>query len=114
MAWRHAYAQEFAFSQPITTAMGDTTLVAAPGAGRTLRIQGLTICVTTSAGVAFDVEDGAGTVELFKAPASLAVGTYAVDPGPLGAALTTNSGLVYSSSGGAGVTISGFGWVQES
>jgi hypothetical protein len=114
MAWRHGFAEEFSFCTPITTGTGNTTLVAAPGAGRTLRIQALTICVTTAAGQAFDIEDSATTIELFKAPASLAVGTYACDPGPLGKALTAATGLVYTATAGVGLTVSGFGWIQES
>ena len=113
MAWRHAYAEEFAFCVPITTGTGTTTLVAAPGANRALRVQALTIAVTTAAAQAFDIEDTSGTVELFKAPASLAVNTYAADPGPLGVALTTNEALKYVATAGVGCTISGFGWVQE-
>ncbi len=114
MAWRHAYAKEFAFCVPITTAMTTTELVAAPGAGHRLMVQALTICVTGTAAIAFDIEDSDGTVELFKAPISLAVGTYACDPGPFGVPLTTNTALrIFIADPGLQLTVSGFGWVQE-
>lgn len=113
MSYHHGFSQEFSFSTPITTATGTTALVAAPGAGRRLRVQALTICVTTAAAQAFDLEDSSGTTELFKAPASLAVGTYACDMGRQGVPLTVNEALQYTASAGVGVTLSGFGWVQE-
>jgi hypothetical protein len=114
VSYHHGYTQEFTFATPITTGTGDTTLVAAPGAGRRLRVQALTVCVTTAAAQAFDLEDTSGTVEVFKAPASLAVGTYAVDMGRQGVPLTTNEALVFNTAAaGVGATISGFGWIQE-
>ena len=113
MAYRHAFTEQFEFVQPITTATGTTTLVAAPGAGRRLRVQGLMICVTTAAAQAFDIEDDAGTVELFKAPASLTVGAYPVDPGPQGHPLTANKALQYTATAGVGLTVSGFGYVED-
>ncbi len=114
MSYRHGFTEEFSFAAQITTITGDTTLVAAPGAGRRLRVQALMVCITTAAGQAFDIEDSSGTVELFKAPSSLAVGSYPVDPGPLGIALTANEALVFNTAAaGVGATISGFGWIQE-
>jgi hypothetical protein len=104
---------KFEFVKPITTGTGTTTLVAAPGSGRRLVLQGLMVCVTTSAAQAFDVEDSSGTVEVFKAPASLAVGAYPVDPGPLGHPLTLNEALQYTATAGVGTTLSGFGYIQE-
>lgn len=113
MAWRHGYTKNFEFVENITTATGNTTLVAAPGAGKRLRVQSLIVCVTTTAAQAFDIEDSSGTVELFKAPTSLAVGTFPVDPGPEGHGLTANEALVYTATAGVGLTISGWGWIQE-
>ena len=114
MSYHHSYSQEWTFATPIATGTGDTTLVAAPGADRRLRIQALTVCITTAAAQAFDIEDSSGTVELFKAPASLAVGTYAVDMGRQGVPLTENEALVFNTAAaGVGCTISGFGWIQE-
>lgn len=113
MSYDKVYTEKFAFSTPIATGTGTTSLVASPGAGRKLRVQALTLCITTAAAQAFDVEDSGGTVELFKAPASLAVGTYACDMGPLGVALTAATALNYTATAGVGLTISGFGYVQE-
>ncbi len=53
-------------------------------------------------------DDGGSPVELFKAPASLAVGAYPVDPGPEGHALTANEALKYVATAGVGLTISGY------
>jgi hypothetical protein len=114
MAWRHAFAEEFSFSTPITTGTGTTTLVAAPGAGRRIRVQALTLTLTTVAAQAIDIEDTSGTVEILKIPASAPVGVYPSDPGPLGVALTANEALKYVATAGVGCTISGFGWIQES
>lgn len=107
--------QCFAFAKNIATTDGDTELVAAPGASRRLRVQGLVVTITTSAAQAFDIEDDGGSpVELFKAPASLAVGNYIVDGGGLGISLTTNTALQFdTASAGVGATISGYGYIQE-
>lgn len=104
----------FSFIKNIATSDGDTTLVAAPGTGKTLRLQGMLVCITTAAAQAFDIEDSGGSpVEVFKAPASLAVGNYLVDAGGLGVALTTNTALEFdTASAGVGATISGYGWIQ--
>lgn len=113
MSYRHGFTEQWEFVQNISTATGNTTLKAAPGAGRRLRVQGLMVCVTTSAAQAFDIEDTSGTVEMFKAPASLAVGSFPVDPGPQGHPLTANEALVYTATAGVGLTISGFGFVED-
>lgn len=113
MSYDKVYTEKFAFSTPIGTGTGTTTLVAAPGANRKLRVQALTLCITTAAAQAFDVEDSGGTVEVFKGPASLSVGTYACDMGPLGVGLTANTALQYTAGAGVGLTISGFGYIQE-
>ena len=106
----------FSFVTQIGTGTGDTELVAAPGAGRKLAVQSLTVTITTAAAQAFDIEDDGSTpVEIFKAPASLAAGTYAVDAGPLGIALTANTALQFdTAAAGVGATISGFGYILES
>jgi hypothetical protein len=106
----------FSFVENIATGTGDTTLVSAPGAGRSLVVQVLTVTITTAAAQAFDIEDSdaSAPVELFKAPASLAAGTYAVDAGPLGKALTANTALEFdTAAAGVGLTISGFGYIRE-
>ena len=111
-----AYSVEhWAFSTPIGTGVGDTTLQAAPGAGRSLMVQRLTVVITTAAAQAFDIEDSDGTVELFKAPASLAAtATVILDYGPLGVALTANTGLVFNTAAaGVGLTIAAHGYVRE-
>ena len=113
MSYEHAYTESFGFSTPITTATGNTTLVAAPGANRQIMVQALTIVVTTSAAQAFDIESSDAATEGFKAPASLAVGTYPVDCGRLGQALPVNTALQYTATAGVGLTISGFGWIRE-
>jgi len=107
--------QKWGFATPIGTGVGDTELVAAPGADRTLVVQGLTIAITTAAAQAFDIEDDSATpVEIFKAPASLAVGTYGADMGVLGVALTENTALQFdTAAAGVGCTISGFGYIRE-
>lgn len=113
MSRRHGFTEEFQFCKHIATAAGNTTLVATPGASRALCIQELLVTVTTAAAQAFDVEDTSGTVELFKAPASLAVNTYGVTGGPNGIQLTSNEALVFTASAGVGLTISGYGWIKD-
>ena len=108
-------AHTWSFIKHIGTGDGDTELVAAPGAGRKLVLQGLTIALTTAAAQAFDIEDDGGTpVELFKAPASLAAGTYAVDAGALGVSCTANTAIQFdTAAAGVAATISGFGYIWE-
>lgn len=115
MSYDRPFNEQWSFVTPILTTDGDVTLVAAPGANRTLMVQVLTVAITTSAAQAFDIEDsGASPVEIFKAPASLAAGTYGVDAGPLGKALTVNTALEFdTAAAGVGATISGFGYVKE-
>lgn len=106
---------QFSFSVNIGTGTGDTELVAAPGADRTLVVQLCIITITTAAAQAFDIEDDAASpVELFKAPASLPAGTYAVDPGPVGIRLTANTALQFdTAAAGVGLTVSGFGYITK-
>lgn len=106
--------EKFSFNKVIGTSDGDTDLVAAPGAGRTLYVEHLTVTITTAAAQAFDVEDkGGAPVEIFKAPASLAVGSYYVNHGPLGFPLTTNTALEFdTAAAGVGCTISGYGHIR--
>ena len=115
MAYDKAFTHKFEFVKNITTAMGNTTLVAAPGAGKRLVLQALMVCVTTSAAQAFDIEDSDGTVELFKAPASLAAtgNPFTFDMGELGVALTANTGLVYTATAGVGLTVAAHGYIKE-
>ena len=113
MSYDKVYTEKFEFVKPITTGVGTTSLVAAPGAGRRLVVQALMVCVTTAAAQAFDIEDSSGTVELFKGPASLAVNAFPVDPGPLGHELTINEALQYTATAGVGCTLSGFGYIKE-
>ena len=105
----------FSFATNIGTGTGDTDLVATPGASRRLVVQVLTVVITTAAAQAFNIEDDGGSaVVLFAAPASLAAGTYVVDAGPLGVALTANTALEYdAAAAGVGLTISGFGYIRE-
>lgn len=106
--------QRWSFCTPIATSAGDTDLVAAPTAGRKIVVQHLTVTITTAAAQAFDIEDNSGTVEIFKAPASLAVGSYYVNLGPLGVALTAAEKLYFNTAAaGVGVTISGWGYYYE-
>jgi hypothetical protein len=114
VSYRHSLETEWVVNAQITTGTGDTDLVAAPGSGYALVVQVLTVCITTAAAQAFDLEDASGTVEVFKAPASLAVGTYGVDFGHQGRVLTENEKLYYNAAAaGVGVTISGFGYVRK-
>lgn len=80
-----------------TAAESTKVIKAAPGAGKSLVVTKIHVSITTAAAQAFDIEDGAGTVEVNKYPASLAVGQY---PGPggleLGIQLTANQTLVYT------------------
>lgn len=114
MSYKHSLEASFVINAQITTGTGDTDLVAAPGAGFALVVQVLTVCITTSAAQAFDIEDASGTVEVFKAPASLAVNTYGVDFGPIGKALTENEKLYFNTAAaGVGASISGFGYIRK-
>ena len=98
----------------IGTGTGDTTVVAAPGANRTLVLQGLTVTITTAAAQAFNIEDTGSSPQIyFAAPNSLAAGTYGVDMGVLGVkASAANLGLQFdTASAGVGLTVSGFGYI---
>ena len=108
-------AHKFSFVKQIATGTGDTELVAAPGAGKKLVIQSLMVTITTAAAQTFNIEDDGGSaVVLFAAPASLAVGTYGVDCGPLGVPVTANTALQYDcGAAGVGATISGWGYILQ-
>ena len=110
------FQQQWSFVQIIDTGTGDTTLVVAPGDGKRLRVQVLTVCITTAAAQAFTIEDSSasGAVQLFAAPATLAAGTWSVECGPLGVPLSTNTALEFdTAAAGVGATISGFGYIEE-
>ena len=93
--------------------VGDTTkdLVAAPGVGKRIRVMGLHVELTTSAAQTIDIQDGAGTVNLLKLPASSAVGKktdWSLPPDAPGVALTENSALrvvVGAAGNGASITV---------
>jgi len=107
--------QKWAFSTNVDLSGSDVTLVADPGDARTLMVQSLTIVVTDNSIASFDIEDAAGTIEVFKAPGSLAAGVYGVDAGPLGAPVTSSSALVcnITSAAAGAAQISGFGYIRE-
>lgn len=108
--------QHWSFVTNIATTDTDITLVAAPATGRTLVVQVLTVAITTSAAQAVNIEDASasGAVQVFRAPASLAVGTYGVDAGPLGVALTAATALEWDAvAAGVGATVSGFGYIRD-
>lgn len=113
MSYRHGFTESWTLVKCLDTGTGTTTLVAAPGPGRRLRVQGLMVCVTTAAAQAFDIESSSGAVEVFKAKASQEVGAYPVDPGPLGFPLPADEALQYTATAGVGLTVSGFGWVED-
>lgn len=99
----------------IATGDGDTTIQAGV-TGKTMMVQGLAVVITTAAAQAFDIEETGGTpVELFKAVASQAVGTYLLDYGPLGVAMsTTGTGIEYDcAAAGVSATIAAFGYYKE-
>lgn len=100
----------WSFVKHIAAAAGDTDLLAAPGANRATVVESLVVTITVAAAQAFDIEDNSGAVELFKAPASLAVGNYFVKAGPLGIQLTTNEKLIFNTAAaGVALTISAYG-----
>jgi hypothetical protein len=99
----------------IATGDGDTT-IAAGVTGKVMRVQGLCVVITTAAAQTFDIEDtGSSPVEIFKAVTSQAVGSYILDFGPLGIAMSaTGAGLEYDcSAAGVSATISCFGYFTE-
>lgn len=105
---------QFSFAVNIATTDATITLQADPGDDRTLVVQSLTVTITTAAAQAFDIEGVAGTVELFKAPVSLAVGTWAFDFGPIGIRLASSEALQYvPAAAGVGATLSGFGYITK-
>jgi hypothetical protein len=102
--------KRWSIATPIAVATGDTDLVAAPGAGLQIVVEKLIVTITTAAAQAFDIEDASGTVEVFKAPASLAAGSYIIEPGHPGKYLTANEKLYFNTAAaGVGLTISGYG-----
>lgn len=107
--------QSFSTVTVVATSDGDTDLVAAPGAGKTLVLQKLTVAVTTAAAQTFRIEDkGSSPKIFFSAPASLAVGFYTLDFGPLGVAVSeANAALeVDVAAAGVGMTIAVHGYVR--
>lgn len=97
----------------IATGTGNTTLKAGTS-GKKLFVNRLCLTITTAAAQAFDIEDTTGTVELFKAPASLATATpIQFDYGEVGIGLTTGDGLVYTATAGVALTISAHGYQAD-
>lgn len=107
------WGTRWAATTTIATGTGTTTIQAAPGAGKTLWVQKVTIEIATAAAQAFDIEDSAGTVELIKEPASRAVGIYTFDYSDLGVPLTVNTGLVYTATAGVQLNIAAYGYITE-
>ncbi len=107
--------KRFAFVKVIAAGTGDTDLLSAPATGETYWLQHLTVTITTLAAQTFNIEDKGGSPTVyFTAPASLAVGSYYVNMGPVGvAASATATTLEYDcSAAGVALTVSGWGWVQ--
>lgn len=106
-------AARWNFRQIVATGTADYALIAGQ-TGRTLMVQSLTINVTTSAAQAFDVESSDTGTALFSAPASLAVGVYSMDFGPLGFAIEAGEGIDWdAAAAGVGASVSGFGYYRE-
>ena len=102
--------QKFSFSQIVAVGTADYTLVAAPGTGKTLVVQAMTIAMTVAAAATCTI--GSTNTALFAIPASLPVGTYGWDCGVIGKKLTLEEALLWdASAAGIGATISGFGYI---
>lgn len=106
-------AAKFNINTIIATTDGTITLVAAPGAGRTIAIQRLVINITTAAAQTFTITGG--SVNVFSAPASLPQGVWLpVDCLTVGKPVTANSALQFvPAAAGVGATITGFGYYLE-
>lgn len=104
----------WSFVTTVVVGTADYTLVAAPGAGRAIVVQKLCVNITTANAATFAIEDSTTGTDLFAGPASLAVGYYEVDAGPLGVAIGTNQALEWdASAAGIGATVSGYGYYRE-
>lgn len=82
----------------------DATVIAAQGAGKTMRLMNAVVSVTVaaaSAGGEVALEDGAGGSRFFEADAD-AVGVYRLDFGPDGYPLSANTLLNITVDGSAG------------
>lgn len=105
---------KFSFVKVIATTDGDTDLLAAPAEGLTYVLEHLTVTIVTAAAQAFRVEDkGASPTVYFSAPASLAIGSYYVNLGPLGVAASASATTLEfdTAAAGVGCVISGYGHV---
>lgn len=106
--------ERFAFCKSIAATDGDTDLMTAPGTGKTLWLQYLTVNIVTAAAQAFRIEDkGASPQVYFSAPASLAVGNYIVNLGPIGVAASASATTLEFDTAAAGVAciVSGWGYM---
>lgn len=82
----------------------DQTIIAAPGAGKVIRLQKAVISVVVvaaSAGGEVALEDGVGGTRIFEADAD-ALGVYSIDFGDRGYALTANTLLNLTVDGSGG------------
>lgn len=108
------YYARFGFVKHIAAGDGDIDLIAAPGAGKAIVVEKMTVTIVTAAAQAVDIEDNSGTVEVFKAPASLAAGNYIIEPGDVGLKLTTNEKLYWNSAAaGVAATVSAYGRIID-
>ena len=104
--------KKFAFSQVVAVGTADYTLVADPGTTATLVVQSMTISITVANAATVAI---GGATDLFAVPASLAVGTYGWDAGPLGVKMAESEALLWNASAaGVGATITGFGYIVDS
>lgn len=98
------YKQVSGTEKPVNGA-ADKTVIAAPGAGKVIRVQRVTICVTvaaTGAGGEVAIEDGAGGTRFIEVDAD-AVGVYNFDFGEMGYPLSANT-LLNATVDGAATT----------
>jgi len=106
--------QNFSVAVNILVGSGTTTIQASPGANARLVVTRMSVAITTSAAQSFDIESSGGTVELYKAPASLAVGLVFMGDMFQGVPLPVNEALQYTpSAAGVGATIWAEGWIDH-
>lgn len=110
-------SQRLNWTSTVNMLVGDASkaIQATPGVGYRLNVTKLILNVTTSAAQVFDIESVGGVTELFKAPASLAVGNYIIidSEGP-GVSLPENTGLsVVPAAAGVGATVFAEGDIEH-